>query len=137
MGSPDFSTMLVLGALVGLLFVAIGYGQLVWLQRQARGKKEGGKEEGERSSPLLTGLFWISLVVSAICFLQAVTSRVLPEQDAQLYGEDLFAVGPRPGLVATYETKNNLVHRDDLLIRFSGQDGEEGQHALRSRKQIL
>jgi hypothetical protein len=133
MGSLDFSVVIVLGALVGLLFVAIGYGQLVWLQRQAKSRAPGD----ESSSPLLSTLFWLSIVAAAICLLKATTSRGLPEQDAVLAGEELFSVANRPGLLAQYESRSNLVRAGDVLIRFSGRDGEEGQLALKSRKQIL
>ncbi len=134
MGSPDFSTIVVLAALAALLLVAIGYGQLVWLQRRARASAGAQEPSG---SPFVSLLFWGSLIASAICFLHAVTSRVMPEQDAQLFGEELFSIAPRPGLVATYETRSNQVRKDDVLIRFSGRDGEEGQLAIKSRKQIL
>ncbi|MBS2024621.1 MAG: hypothetical protein JST92_19640 [Deltaproteobacteria bacterium] len=130
MGTPDFSTILILGALVGLLFVAIGYGQLVWLQRQAKGPS-GAAVSGASI------LFWLILIASGVCLARAVTSRTFPEQEATLTGEDLFAVQPRVGLNATYETRANLVRKDDVLIRFTGRDGEEGQVAIKSRKAIL
>jgi hypothetical protein len=133
MGSLDFSVVVVLGAFAGLLFVAIGYGQLVWLQRQSKSRALGE----DTRSPLISTLFWICIVASAICLLRAVTSRGLPEQDAMLAGEDLFAVAVRPGLVARYETRSPVVHEGDVLIRFSSRDGEEGTLAVKSRRQIL
>jgi hypothetical protein len=134
MGNPDVTTAIVVGAVVGLLFVALGHAQMVWLARQKRARDAGA---AQRSSPLRTLLSWTAALLAALCFLRAATSRALPERPGRLVGEDLFSVRPRPGLAATHETRTADVRRGDPLIRFTGQDGEEAQLAIRNRRQQL
>ena len=131
----DLTTFIVIGALVGLLFVAVGYGQMVWFSRQAKSREEASK--GRRRSPLLTLLAWTSATLAVVCLVRASSSRTLPEREAVLTGEELFSVRPRVGLQATYDAKGPLVHKGDVLIRFAGQDGEEGQTAIKNRRRML
>jgi hypothetical protein len=133
MGNPDVITAIVVGAIVGLLFVALGHAQMVWLARRRRARGP----DSERSSPLRTLLFWSSASVAAACLVHGASTRTLPARRGFLVGEDLFSVRPRPGLIAKHETRSATVHRGDPLFRFTGPDGEEGQLAIRNRRQLL
>jgi hypothetical protein len=134
MGNPDLTTAIVVGAVVGIFFVALGHAQMVWLARQKRARDPAAPG---RSSPLRTLLSWTAALVAALCFLRAATSRALPDRPALLVGEDLLSVRARPGLIARHETGGAEVRRGDPLIRFAGQDGEEAKLAVRSRRQQL
>jgi len=131
MEAPDLTGVVVVGALVGLLFVALGYGQMVWLARQRRAQSDPPR------TPLLTALLWISASLAAASAAHALVSRTLPEREALLSGEDLFSVRPRPGLLASYAASGPEVRKGEVLIQFGGQDGEEALLAVRSRRRIL
>jgi hypothetical protein len=134
MANLDLTTVIVVGALVGLFFVALGYAQMVWLARRREAREPGPLQV---SSPLSTWSFWLLVLFAGVLLLRSITSSALPERPAFLVGEDLFSVRPRPGLVAKFETSGVNVHRDDLLLRFTGQDGVEAQLAVESRRKML
>ncbi len=130
----DVSGVVVIGALVGLLFVALGYGQMVWLSRQRR---ELGPESAGPRSPVLGMLLVICLALSAISLAYAVGTRTLSEREALLSGEDLFSVKPRAGLAASYVASGPNVRKGEVLIQFGGQDAEEALLAVKSRRRLL
>ncbi len=134
MASLDLTTVIVVGALVGLFFVALGYAQMVWLARQ---KQASDAEAGQHGSPLQRLLLWSLAGLSALCLLRAAASTSLRDRSAFLVGEDLFSVPPRAGLVAKFETDVTTVRRDEVLLRFTGQDGDEAHHAVKTRRKLL
>jgi hypothetical protein len=131
---PDLTTAIVVGAVVGLFFVALGHAQLVWLARRKRTRDAGPREGG---SPARTLLTWAAALLAALAFLRAATTRALPERPAFLVGEDLVSVRARPGLVAAHATRSADVRRGETLVRFTGRDGEEARLTLRARRQQL
>ncbi len=134
MAMPDLTTVIVVGAMVGLLCVAFGYAHLVWLTRHHQAREAG---EARRSSPLRTWLLWVLLVLTAACLLRSVASSRLSERSGFLVGEDLVSVRPRPGLVARFEPSGVNVQQGQFLIRFTGEDGEAPQLALEKRLELL
>lgn len=131
MGRTDLTTAIVVGAVVGLIFVALGHAQMVWLARQRRAPELGRRE---RPSPARTLLSWAAALVAALCLLRAATSRGLPDRPGLLVAEDLFTVRARPGLVGAFQSYKADVRRGEPLIRFTGQDGREAKLAIQDRR---
>lgn len=127
---PDLTTAIVVGAVVGLFFVALGHAQLVWLARRTRGPAP--TPAGTR---LATLVGWSAILAAALAVLHAVTTRGLPDRPALLAGEGLLVVHAKPGLVAAHLARGAEVRRGEPLLRFTGQDGEEARTALRARRQ--
>jgi len=134
MATHDLTTVIVVGALVGLLFVAIGYAQVVWFTRQR--PLRGARADAGRAR-LRTGARWCFTCLAALCLVRAWASRDLADHRAFLVGLDLFAVRPRAGYIAKYETSRAEVEKGQVLLRFTGEDGEEASLAARSRREQL
>src|SRR3954466_12299468 len=98
MERSDVSTVVVVGALVGLLFIALGYGQMVWMARQNRLRAHNP----EPGSPVISAVFWCCLGLAGASLLYSFVNRPLPEREGLLTAEGLFSVKPRAGLSATY-----------------------------------
>lgn len=134
MPTPDMATVLVVGAMAGLLFFALGYAQLVWFTRHQK-MAEAARET--RATRLRRWALRALLPLTAICFLRAVTATSLTERSAILQGEELASVRPRPGLAAHFEASGVDVRRDEVLVRFMGQDGEDPQRSLQNQLELL
>jgi len=82
MTPPDLVTFVVIGAVVGLLSVAVGHAYLVWLGRQQSARAQAPA----RKVPALFGrLLWPSAAVSGVLLLRSLlTLGSLAEQRASL-----------------------------------------------------
>lgn len=134
MATAHLVTIIVIGVLVGFLSVAISHAQLVWLKRRRQTREP---RLATSPSPLPKWLPWACAGGAVGLGLYSVCCAELPERDGFLIGSGLFSVRPRPGLVARFETGDVAVRRGDLLVRFTGQDGDEGSISLEKRRARL
>lgn len=135
MDPRDLTAVLIIGALAGLTLFAASYASMVWLARRRRVHALEAAEA--RPSPVLTALLWTCVTVAVACLARAVPAQLLLEREGLLSGEDLFAIKPRAGLVATYVASGPVVRAGEGLLRFRGHDGGDAVLAVRARRQLL
>jgi hypothetical protein len=110
--------VLVLGMIGGLLCFVLAYGHAVW---RARRKTARGNAPTHASS-LLSAITYTCAALAVAVLILGISSRSLSEVEGLLSGEDLFAVRPRPGLVASYVALGPDVKKGEVLMRFRGPD---------------
>src|SRR5262249_55952895 len=115
--------VLVLGMIGGLLCFVLAYGATVW--RARRSTARGGAPT--RASSLLAAVSSTCIVLAVGVLILAISSRSFSEVEGLLSGEDLFAVKPRPGLVASYGALGPEVRQGEVLLRFRSADGDQQQ----------
>jgi hypothetical protein len=123
--------VLVLGLIGGLLCFVLGYGYTVW--RARRGTARTGAQI--RSSSLLAAISWTCASLGVTVLILGLSSRSISEVEGLLSGEDLFAVKPRAGLVASYVALGREVRQGEVLLRFRSAEDDQlevgGEHRQR------
>jgi hypothetical protein len=114
--------VLVLGMIGGLLCFVLAYGHTVW---RARRSTAHGRAL-TRSSSLLAAVGSTCVVLAVAVLILAISSRSFSEVEGLLSGEELFAVKPRPGLVASYVAVGPQVRRGEVLLRFRRAANDAG-----------
>src|SRR5262249_19231242 len=122
--------VLVLGMIGGLLCFVLVYGHTVWRARRstARGRAP------TRFSSVLAATSSTCVVLAVAVLILAISNRSLSEVEGLLSGEDLFAVKPRAGLVASYVALGPDVRKGEVLLRFRSASDDQQQVDTRNRK---
>jgi hypothetical protein len=115
--------VLVLGMIGGLLCFVLAYGHTVWRARRSAARGHAPT----RFSSMLSAVSTTGVMLAVAVLILAISNRSLPEVEGLLSGEDLFAVKPRVGLVASYVALGPDVHKGEVLLRFRGATDDQQQ----------
>jgi hypothetical protein len=113
--------VLVLGMIGGLLCFVLAYSRAVWRARRSAAR-DGAPT---RASSVLSAIRWTCVVLAVGVLILGISSRSLSEVEGLLSGEDLFAVKPRAGLVASYVALGPEVRKGEVLLRFRIADNDQ------------
>jgi len=107
----------------GLLCFVLAYGHTVWRARRTTSRGRAPT----RFSSVLAAVSSTSVVLAVAVLILALSNRSLNEVEGLLSGEDLFAVKPRAGLVASYVALGPDVKKGEVLLRFRGATDDPQQ----------